>query len=94
MNSGQAKAGFLNLVGSKPTLSGVPETRVCSVSPARKLPGGLRSQLCTHENHQSSLVWPPHPVRKKAGNSLLISAVLCGKRRGEEKRSTRRYKRL
>lgn len=40
MNSSQAKAAIPSLVGSQPTLSEVPQTVLCYVSPARKLPVG------------------------------------------------------
>lgn len=91
MNLGQAKTDFLSLMGNKPTLSEATETRVWNVSPARKLPGGLMSLLCNHENSQSSVIWPPHPVRKMSGNSRLISADLPQKtgEKGEVQEDTK-----
>ena len=40
MNRGQAEAAIPGFVGSQPTRSEVPQTGLCCVSPARKLPVG------------------------------------------------------
>ena len=40
MNWGRAEAAIPGFVGSQPTLSEVPQTGLCCVSPARKLPVG------------------------------------------------------